>query len=193
MKHTKKLIALALVVVSVLAVTIPAMAYTQTPVSGTRYITSSNGNPVNVRTGPGTGYSLAAVGTFSVGTQVSLQYQATGTDNQTWYKVVNSSNHGGWVRGDFLTTNGSGSGTNTWLYRYGEDVLGPSDSYNSYVKTLQQDLMILGYSLPIYGDDGYFGDETTAAVVLFQQQHGLTADGYVGDQTKAELWDARFE
>ena len=91
---------------SVLAVAIPAIA-AKTAVSGTRHITSTNRNPVNVRTGPGTNYSLAPIGTMAVGTKVTLQYKDTGSDGRTWYQVVNSSNRGGWVRGDFLTTSGS--------------------------------------------------------------------------------------
>jgi peptidoglycan hydrolase-like protein with peptidoglycan-binding domain len=35
--------------------------------------------------------------------------------------------------------------------------------------------------------DGSFGTQTKAAVVKFQQNHGLTADGVVGYQTEASL------
>ena len=81
----KRLVALALVIVSVFSMASVAFAYTETSVSGTRYITSANGLPVNVRKGPGTGYALAAVGSFPVGTQVTLISKATGTaDGKTW-------------------------------------------------------------------------------------------------------------
>lgn len=116
MKNMKKILALALVVMSVLAISIPALAYTETPVSGTRYITASNGLPVNVRKGPGTNYALANVGSFPVGTQVTLQSKATGTDGATWYKVVNSSNAGGWVKGTYLTTDHPSEAD--WVARY---------------------------------------------------------------------------
>ena len=47
----------------------------------------------------------------------------------------------------------------------------------SAVKQLQQNLMTLGYKLPEYGDDGYFGNETEAALKQFQQDYGLTVTG----------------
>lgn len=42
-----------------------------------------------------------------------------------------------------------------------------------------------GYALPMYGADGDFGEETRTALVLFQQEHGLEADGVCGPLT----WD----
>ena len=56
------------------------------------------------------------------------------------------------------------------------------------VKELQARLQTLGY---YDGDiDGQFGNGTRAAVVLFQQQHGLDADGVVGEATRAILYSA---
>lgn len=51
------------------------------------------------------------------------------------------------------------------------------------VKKLQKRLMELGYSLPKYGADGDFGNETLEAVKAFQKDHGLTVDGVVGEKT----------
>lgn len=113
MNAMKRFLAIVLALATVFTVTATALAYNETTVSGTRYITSSNGGPVNVRTGPGTNYSLAPVGQFAVGTQVSLLSMATGTDGNTWYKVQNSNQDSGWVRGDFLTTDGSSAGGET--------------------------------------------------------------------------------
>ena len=54
------------------------------------------------------------------------------------------------------------------------------------VKELQARLQTLGY---YDGEiDGQFGNGTRAAVVLFQQQHGLDADGVVGEATRAMLY-----
>lgn len=61
-------------------------------------------------------------------------------------------------------------------------------SSGTAVKTMQQHLMSLGYSLPRKGDDGYFGSETQAAVVAFQRDHGLSPDGICGPLT----WEAIF-
>ena len=58
-----------------------------------------------------------------------------------------------------------------------------------YVTLLQRKLMEHGYSLPRYGADGDFGNETLSAVKAFQKDHGLTADGVVGKKT----WDALNE
>ena len=52
--------------------------------------------------------------------------------------------------------------------------------------------MDLGYDLPEYDADGFFGDETTEAVEEFQADYHLTVDGYVGDQTKEALYKAYF-
>lgn len=52
---------------------------------------------------------------------------------------------------------------------------------------VQKMLMQLGYSLPKYGADGSFGNETLAAVKKFQQDNGLTVDGKVGAITLAAL------
>lgn len=188
----KRLVALALVIVSVFSMASVAFAYTETSVSGTRYITSSNGKPVNVRKGPGTGYELAAVGTFPVGTQVTLLSKATGTsDGKIWYNVVNSSNKGGWVRGDFLTTNsGNTSGQEAWEVRYGTGELSTSggESTSAQIRNFQDDLEYLGYYLGEGGVDGYYGPDTKAAVIKFQKKYGLEDDGIAGPDTKAKLY-----
>ena len=58
---------------------------------------------------------------------------------------------------------------------------------NKYVKEVQQKLIELGYNLGICGADGDFGTATEAAVKQFQRDHGLTADGVVGQKTYAAL------
>ncbi|MCD9188257.1 MAG: peptidoglycan-binding protein [Pyrinomonadaceae bacterium] len=54
------------------------------------------------------------------------------------------------------------------------------------VRKLQADLASLGY-LHAHEIDGEFGKITKNAVIGFQRQNGLTADGIVGDGTKARL------
>lgn len=56
-----------------------------------------------------------------------------------------------------------------------------------YVKLLQTELINRGYSLPKYGADSDFGNETLNAVKKFQKDHGLVADGIVGPATWAAL------
>ena len=55
------------------------------------------------------------------------------------------------------------------------------------VMKLQTALMARGYTLPRYGADGDFGNETLAAVKEFQKDRGLTVDGIVGPATWAAL------
>jgi peptidoglycan hydrolase-like protein with peptidoglycan-binding domain len=62
------------------------------------------------------------------------------------------------------------------------------------VKLLQQALLELNYSLPEFGDDGSFGDETAQALKNFQIDSGMTgaeADGILGHKT-LRLLDERF-
>ena len=56
-------------------------------------------------------------------------------------------------------------------------------SSGQMVRTLQEDLLTLGYKLPKWGADGYFGSETKAAVVAFQKDHSLDPDGSCGPLT----------
>ena len=60
-------------------------------------------------------------------------------------------------------------------------------SNNAYVKKAQQILIKLGYDVGPYKDDGDFGYGTYQAVVKFQRDNGLEADGIVGKNTWAVL------
>jgi len=51
------------------------------------------------------------------------------------------------------------------------------------VRLAQEWLINLGYQLPTYGADGIFGMETWDAVTRFQQDHDLTPDGIIGNDT----------
>lgn len=55
------------------------------------------------------------------------------------------------------------------------------------VTSLQALLILRGESLPKYGMDGDFGEETAAAVKSFQEKHGLDQDADVGPVTWAAL------
>ena len=58
------------------------------------------------------------------------------------------------------------------------------------VKTLQELLLQLGFSLPKYGADGSFGTETLSALKAFQSRAGIKADGIYGTKTHAALMAA---
>lgn len=72
------------------------------------------------------------------------------------------------------TPSTSGSGTRATIHK---------GSKGDDVKTLQEGLLKLGFSLPKYGADGDFGNETLAAVKAFQTANSLTVDGVCGPAT----------
>ena len=57
---------------------------------------------------------------------------------------------------------------------------------NDEVRRLQQRLKELGFYNGTV--DGQFGSGTQDAVILFQKQHGLAADGIAGEETRALLY-----
>lgn len=56
------------------------------------------------------------------------------------------------------------------------------------VKTLQRLLFADGYSVGTCGDDGDFGNDTEKAVIKYQRDHALDADGIAGINTLTALW-----
>ena len=194
MKKFVRIISLVLAIVSLMAVAMPALA-AKTPFSGVGYITSANGGAVNVRTGPGINYSLAAIKTMAVGTQVTLQYRDTDANGVYWFQVVNSANKGGWVRTDFLTAK---SPQQTWEIRYGDRTYSRSTTAYELFKNVQRDLNayyelngLTDYAVYPLTVDGKFGPGTEVAVVTFQQRefpNHSDRDGIVGPKTKAKLF-----
>lgn len=61
------------------------------------------------------------------------------------------------------------------------------------VLDVQSRLCSLGYDVGTDGVDGYFGEDTRAAILLFQQESGLIADGVVADNTWCELVEAGYK
>src|SRR5262245_16519425 len=55
------------------------------------------------------------------------------------------------------------------------------------VKKVQQALLDRHLLVPKPGVDGIFGKLTAAAVIQFQQKHGLKADGIIGPKTMDAL------
>ncbi|MCY8609871.1 peptidoglycan-binding protein [Bacillus haynesii] len=60
-------------------------------------------------------------------------------------------------------------------------------SSGSSVKTLQKRLIAVGFSLPKYGADGSYGDETVQAVKALQKKAGIALDGIYGPATEKAL------
>lgn len=55
------------------------------------------------------------------------------------------------------------------------------------VKVMQSNLIYIGYSCGKYGADGDFGESTRQALIKFQKDNSLTADGLYGENSKAKL------
>lgn len=66
-------------------------------------------------------------------------------------------------------------------------------SKGTAVKTLQENLIVLGYNVGKDGADGDFGANTETALKKFQADHNLTADGQYGPLTAAAMEKALNE
>ena len=125
--------------------------------------------------------------------------------HQDSYKLGLGSNHGdvyNWfnkygktvdnVRNDvaaLMTSSGTiipNSTTTTTPINSSSSCLGKGDE-GPEVEQLQKNLIKLGYSCGSWGADGDFGNDTKKAVIKFQKEHGLDADGLVGPLTQAAI------
>ena len=125
--------------------------------------------------------------------------------HQDSYKLGLGSNHGdvyNWfnkhgktmdnVRNDvaaLMTSSGTiipNSTTTTTPINSSSSCLGKGDE-GPEVEQLQKNLIKLGYSCGSWGADGDFGNDTKKAVIKFQKEHGLSADGLVGPLTQAAI------
>lgn len=168
----------------------------ETPIKSRPYeygvVTAKSG--LKVRNGSGTGYK--SLGILAYGEKVHIDYECDG-----WFSIF-WGEHGGWISSEFVkeyekqsdnwvarlqkACNNQGfssqtvdgyPGTNTLegcpILRYG--------AVGEITKLLQEKLNALGYSTN--GIDGVFGSGTKNAVIKFQNNNGLGADGIVGRNT----------
>lgn len=163
MKHMKKLITLALVVLSVMTITTSALA-------ARMYADCSTSSSVNIRSGPGTTYSR--VGTLRNGEPV----QTTGAGYVNGYVPINQP-RSGWVSSSYLS-----SSMPSWWNRYGD--VNMNDSSGTVLEHFQHDLNE-ALNLDI-NENGVWGTQTRNAVKKLQAEAGLTVDGIAGTYTK--LW-----
>ncbi len=171
----KRLVALALVIVSVFAVTAVAFADT------TKYV---NVTPnVNFRKTPG-GALIDRIPYGAAVTEHSTSYSG----NEQWsYITYNRTT--GYVMTKYLSTtdpNGGNTHPTSQSQAFGTYTLRQGQT-SYYVKNLQLALNDLGYGAGTA--DGIFGSNTLAAVQDFQTDNGLTVDGLVGSATKECLWN----
>lgn len=113
---------------------------------------------------------------------------------RTYY--INSSTVAGFGRPKWsLVTNGeytpgSGSSTTPTTPTAPTTTLLKHGSRGDAVKTLQENLIKLGYDCGPDGADGQFGYNTLKAVTKFQKEHNLEVDGVVGPLTQAAIQKA---
>lgn len=141
------------------------------------------GDNVALRNGPGTSYSKA--GTASTGdvfyyidTEDGWFRTKTGYwISRDYAKVMTSDEVDDYVGSDSSSSSGSG------VYKYG--------STGSDVLYIQTALKKLGY----YSGSltGHYGNKTTQAVMDFQRDNGLSADGVVGAKTMTKIREAYNE
>lgn len=182
MKHIRKLMVFALVVASVLAIALPAMA-TTTGVYNTA--------AVHLRSTIG-GTSLGLV---SKNATCNILREST-VGGTKWYKVKITShtsntpdlyNIEGWSQARYISTNGSSvpTGPQTLAEAFGSANLSIG-SQGNYVRNVQLCLVEKGYNIVIDGD---FGNATYTAVCQYQVSAGVLSDGIVGSTTKAAFWN----
>lgn len=179
MKNIKKLMALALVIVSVLAVAAPALAatgkidstYGPTPGGKVNYYSASTSTIT-----PDSGKKK---GDISNGTTVTWLADV----NPHWVKI--SYNGGSYfVLRQYYRMTGR-----EWEVAYGTNELRFGYTFTNsttYVKNLQRGLNTLGYNAGAV--DGKFGRGTEDAVKAFQRANGLSVDGIAGPNTKKLLY-----
>lgn len=172
----KKLLALALVIVSVLAISIPALA----AIYG--YVDVPADEILNVRDIPERYGDVVC--RLHRGDQVEIL--TTYQSGWTKIRVPGYEDQATYCMSEFLVQYPPTPG---WQERYGTETLRYApNTFNNYVVNLQKDLRAAGYT-SITNADGYFGTITETAVKNFQRNNGLTVDGLVGNATKQALWN----
>ncbi len=174
MKLMKKLIALAMVAATVLAIAVPAMA-----TYSTMYVNVGAGQTVRLRaTASSTGDVLINI---PHGTPVQAEYY-----NSTWHKVKYSG-YTGYMMSEFLSSYNPGGHPQNVTEAFGSTNLVQSSTKKYTVKNLQKCLIQEGL-LAVGTDDGIFGNNTFSAVKAYQTRYSLSSDGIVGPATKSDLW-----
>lgn len=196
MKHMKKILALSLVIVSVLAIAATALATT----TG-KYNTAA----VHLRSSMG-GTSLGLV---NKGTTCNILNNKTDSSGQKWYQVTITShttngnkdlyNYTGWSMQKYIDVTGGSTPSNT--PQNASEAFGPAGVYlrlgssGNYVRNLQKALNHIGGIYCPLDEDGDFGEATLGAVEVFQEVWlgENDADGVVGPKTKNKLWERAGE
>lgn len=165
MKKMKKILATAMLAVSLFAVAFPALAATE-------YGKCNVGTYINVRKNPPG--DMTPIYNLRNGQPVTT----TGATSGNYKKI--SSPVTGWVDKNYLTTS-----TPAWMSSYGSKTMNLATK--AQMEAFQKDLNKLpGISITV---DGYWGSETETAVREAQRQAGITIDGIAGTMTKVWVYE----
>ena len=160
----KRLLALALVIISVLSVSAVAFA------ESTLYGKCATNEYINVRDAASS--SGARIYRLRNGEPVT----ATGTTQNGYTKISSPVN--GWVMTSWLT-----SSAPAWKTRYGTKTMNLAT--HDQLKAFQQDLNKIS-GITAIAEDGVWGNNTKEAVKQLQEKAGITVDGIAGTYTK--IW-----
>lgn len=129
---------------------------------------------IRVRSG-GTDYRLNHRNPELDAPDLEVEGPATGTGDRV--AVAVPAGHTAWM---IQLRAGSGPWSGSAILRHGSESA-------LEVTLLQEDLLAAGYELPEFGADGGYGNETVSAVMALQEDHGLLADGVVGQESRGVL------
>ena len=171
----KRLVALALVIVSVCSMSAVAFA------AGNKYVKLQNG--ANFRAEPNEDSKRLAIIPYNGG--MGYQDSVTGDDGQSW-SCVTFAGQEGYVLTSALTDTPTNTHPTSPVQAFGSETLEKGHK-GYFVVNVQLVLKELGYLDDVA--DGIFGKNTKAAVEEFQTAMELKVDGKVGENTRTKLWN----
>lgn len=176
---SKRIIVTALIVISLLTLSVPAFAKTGIKVGETAFVTQAE---ARLRNEPNLDANI--IDRLNCGTNVKIV--ATTNTYHGWYKVDTGVSRG-YIREDFLEKlTKDNPGYNVSYYGPMNKNFKKGDKVVSYLSYIRDDLVKCGYSL----SKKKFDTGWEKAVKDFQKKHALTPDGIIGRQTKRALWRA---
>ncbi|MEV2279174.1 peptidoglycan-binding domain-containing protein [Nocardiopsis sp. NPDC049922] len=120
-----------------------------------------------------------------VGQWLRIEAQYTTTNNPV-FRVFSEHQEDEYREFSFAGADLSGGDVQLTGYRYRRRTLIQWGSSGQAVTELQEELIAIGY-LPSGSADGVYGDQLYNAIMAFQTDHGLTADGAAGNETRAAI------
>lgn len=115
--------------------------------------------------------------------RIELQYVV---ENQPVFRVFNLHDTDVYREFTFNGADLTGGEFHLTGFRYRRRTTIQWGSSGSGVAELQRELIAIGY-LPDGSDDGIYGEQLFNAIVEFQGDHGLVADGAAGSETRAAI------